>query len=167
MPQNAFISWTRNLLVSQKTTQRHLFFHPPSPFPGNFCNCISGGICIAFQFLVQLSLLYTAWSNTYSKISLEMMLRPLVTSCVKDYKGHSLVQTSFAELPNMVSTFSLAVEVEAVTHVWIASRSDRFNELATKSEKWNAKPDGRHPPLKTPVGALPWTCRSEGKWPSR
>ena len=22
--------------------------------------------------------------------------------------------------------------------------------------------DGRHPPLKTPVGVLPWTCRSEG-----
>ena len=48
----------------------------------------------------------------------------------------------------------------------------RFNELATKSEKWNGKPrlecvDGRHPPSKTPVGVLPWTCRSEGKRPSR
>ena len=45
----------------------------------------------------------------------------------------------------------------------------RFSELATKSEKWNGKPrlecvDGRHPPPKTPVGVLPWTCRSEGKW---
>ena len=28
------------------------------------------------------------------------MLRPLATSCAKDYKGHSLVQTSFTELPN-------------------------------------------------------------------
>ena len=48
----------------------------------------------------------------------------------------------------------------------------RFNELATKSEKWNGKPrlecvDSRHPPSKTPVRVLPWTCRSEGKWPSR
>ena len=39
------------------------------------------------------------------------------------------------------------------------------------SEKWNGKPrlecvGGRHPPSKTPVGLLPWTCRSEGKWPS-
>jgi len=39
----------------------------------------------------------------------------------------------------------------------------RFNELA--KIKWNGKPrlecvDGRHPPLKTPVGVLPWTCRS-------
>ena len=43
----------------------------------------------------------------------------------------------------------------------------RFNELATKSEKWNGKPrvvcvDNRHPPSKTPVGVLPWTRRSEG-----
>ena len=50
--------------------------------------------------------------------------------------------------------------------------SHRFNKLATKSEKWNGKPrldcvDGRHPPSKTPVGILPWTCRSEGKRPSR
>ena len=27
--------------------------------------------------------------------------------------------------------------------------------------------DGRHPPSKTPVGVPLWTCRSEGKWPSR
>ena len=30
---------------------------------------------------------------------------------------------------------------------------------------WNV--DGRHPPSKTPVGVLPWTCRSEGKRPNR
>ena len=36
MPQNAFFPQTCDL-VSQKMTQRH-FFHPPSPFPGNFCN---------------------------------------------------------------------------------------------------------------------------------
>ena len=29
-----------------------------------------------------------------------MTLRPLATSCAKDYKGHSLVQTSFTEPPN-------------------------------------------------------------------
>ena len=50
MPQNALFLRTRDLLVSQKTTQRHFFFHPTSPFPSNFCNCISGGICIASQF---------------------------------------------------------------------------------------------------------------------
>ena len=35
-------------------------------------------------------------------------------------------------------------------------------------KKWNGKPglkcvNCRHPLLKTPVGVLPWTCRSEGK----
>ena len=44
----------------------------------------------------------------------------------------------------------------------------RLNELATESGKWNGKSrlecvDGRHPSSKTPVGVLPWTCRSEGK----
>ena len=69
-----------------------------------------------------------------------------------------------------VSTSTLTMEVEAATHAlrWIASRGEsdhtshhphRFNDLATKSEKWNGKPrlecvDGRHPPWKTPVGVL-------------
>ena len=44
-------------------------------------------------------MLYTAWSNAYSEISLEVTLWPL-TSYVEDYKGHSLVQTSFTEPPN-------------------------------------------------------------------
>ena len=34
------------------------------------------------------------------EIGLEVTLRPLATSCVNDYKGHSLVQTSFTEPPN-------------------------------------------------------------------
>ena len=83
-----------------------------------------------------------------------------------------------------VSTFSLTMEVEAVTYAlrWIASRGDSQTthaiiltdtmSLLQKSEKWNGKPrleciDGRHPPSKTPVGVLPWTCRNEGKRPSR
>ena len=42
------------------------------------------------------------------------------------------------------------------------------HEQEGKCEKWNGKPrlecvDGRHPPWKTPVGLLPWTCGSEGK----
>ena len=32
-----------------------------------------------------------------------MMLQPLVTSCTEDYKGHSLVQTSFTELPSSMT----------------------------------------------------------------
>ena len=76
------------------------FFHSPPPFPCNFCKCNNNGIFTASQFYVQLLLLYTVCSNAYSEISLEVMLPPLVTSCVKDYKGHSLVQTSFTKPPN-------------------------------------------------------------------
>ena len=39
-----------------------------------------------------------------SQIGPEVTLRPLATSCAKDYKGHSLVQTSFTELPNLHDT---------------------------------------------------------------
>ena len=42
-------------------------------------------------------------TNTYSEISSEVTLQPLVTSCTKDYKGHSLMQTSFTELPNITT----------------------------------------------------------------
>jgi len=54
MPPNAFFPRIRDLLVSQKATQRPPFPpHPPSPFPGNICNCNSGGICTALQFVKQ------------------------------------------------------------------------------------------------------------------
>ena len=41
-----------------------------------------------------------------------------------------------------------------------------FNELATKSERWNGKPslervNGRHSPSETPVGVLLITCQSK------
>ena len=87
---------------AEKRRKDTSFFHPPSPFPRNFCNCNSGGICTASQFYVQLSLLYTVWSNAYSEIGREVTLRPLATSCAKDNKGHSLMQTSFTEPPNTV-----------------------------------------------------------------
>ena len=68
-----------------------------------------------------------------------------------------------------VSASSLTMEVEAVTHAfrWIQP-PHISNGLATKNEKWNGKPrleyvNDRHPPSNTPVGVLPWACRSEAK----
>ena len=45
-------------------------------------------------------------------------------------------------------------------------------QSTTKGEKRNEKPrlacvNVRHSPSKSAVGVPPWTCRSEGKWPSR
>ena len=37
----------------------------------------------------------------------EATLRPLMTSCAKDYKGHLLMQTSFTEPPNSFQRESL------------------------------------------------------------
>ena len=94
-----FFPQTHNLLVRQKKTQT-LFptLHPLSLVI--FDNYNSCGIFTASQFYVQLPLLYTAWSNPYAEIGPEVTLQPLAISCVKDYKGHSLVQTSFTEPPN-------------------------------------------------------------------
>ena len=102
MPQNAFLGGqTHDLVVSQKMMQP-LFPHPLPPFPSIFCKWSNGCICTASKFEVQLPLLYTAWSNAYSEIGPEVTLWPLVTSCTKDYKGHSLVQNSFTAPPNTV-----------------------------------------------------------------
>ena len=48
----------------------------------------------------------------------------------------------------------------------------RLSELSTERKKWNGKTklecvDGRHPTSKTPVGVLPSTYRSEGRWSCR
>ena len=48
---------------------------------------------------VWLSLIILAWPCAVD-VAL-MQLWPFVTSCMKDYKGHSLMQTSFSELPSM------------------------------------------------------------------
>ena len=81
--------------------------------------------------------------------------------------------------PYTGSTSSLTMEVEAVTHAlrWIATRGDRRTthtillrdsvSLLQKVKSGSGKPrlecvDGRHPPSKTNVGVLPWTCWSEG-----
>ena len=53
-------------------------------------------------------MLYTARSNAYSEIVPEVTLRPLATSCAKDCKGHSLVQTSFTEPPNIATRLGVS-----------------------------------------------------------
>ena len=63
---------THDLLISQETMQKHFLFHPPSPFPWNFCKHNSSGICTASQFYMTLPLLQTMWTYIYSGISLEV-----------------------------------------------------------------------------------------------
>ena len=52
MPKTACFSTNLRFYGQPKNNAKTLFFHPPSLFPGNFCNCNSGGI------------IYTVWTNT-------------------------------------------------------------------------------------------------------
>ena len=45
-----------------------------------------------------------------------MTLRPLTTSCAKDYTGHSLVQTSFTEPPNRAQIFFAKQKLDVLAH---------------------------------------------------
>ena len=114
---------TRDLLVSQKTTQRHFFstLHPLSPV------IFATATVVTFVLLrsskVQLPLLYTACSNAYSEIDPEVTLRPLATSCTKDYKRHSLAQSSFTEPPNNFKGFK-------------AGRVDILSLMCMDSGRW-------------------------------
>ena len=109
MLQNAFFLRTRDLLVSQKTMQRHFFFVQPSvPFPRYFwqlqqywhlyCFAILGSTSTVIHRVKQL--LLRNWPGS--------ALQPLVTSLLKDYKAHSLQQTSFAESPISLELFYFA-----------------------------------------------------------
>ena len=89
-----FFPRTRDLLVSQKTTQRHFLstLHPLSPVI----------FATAFVLLRNSRFNFHCYTqhNAYSEIGPEVTLPPLAISCAKDYKGYSLVQTSFTEPPN-------------------------------------------------------------------
>ena len=73
------ISW------SAEKRYEYTFFHPPSLFLGNCCNCNCVSICTAWQFWVKLHLLYTALTNACSEIG------PEVTAATfRDFLGERL-----------------------------------------------------------------------------
>ena len=96
---------------SAKKWCKDTFFPPSIPFPQQFLQLQQCWHLYCFAILIQLPLLYTVWSSAYSKTALEETLQPLTTSCVKDYKGHSLMQTIFTEPP----------QKEMQTHCWEVS----------------------------------------------
>ena len=89
---------TRDLLVSQKTTQRHFIFtlHPLSTV------LFATATVLAFVLLRNSSFSFHCYSVKQHLLRNQpgSALRPLTTSLLKDYKAHSLQQTSFAESPN-------------------------------------------------------------------
>ena len=98
MPQNAFFPRTHDLLVSQKNDAKTLFptLHPLSP------------VIFATATVLTFVLLRNSRFNfpCYTQRRMQRLLRnrpgsDAATFCAKDYKGHSLAQTSFTEPPNM------------------------------------------------------------------
>ena len=100
MPQNTFFLWTRDLLVSQKTTQRHFIFilHPLSTV------IFATTTVLAFVLLRTSSFNFHCYTQREATPTQKSARKCAATShdffAVKDYKAHSLEQTSFAESPN-------------------------------------------------------------------
>ena len=89
MPQNAFFLRTRNLLVSQKTMQRHFIFtlHPLSTV------IFATTTVLAFVLLRNSSFNFHCYTQREERLLRNRpgsALRPLATSLLKDYKVHSL-----------------------------------------------------------------------------
>ena len=102
MPQDAFFH-ELTIFWWAKNDTKTFFSHPPSPFPGNFCNCNSGGVLLCnsrFKFHC-----YTQHEATPTqKLARKWRCNLSWLLMQKDYKGHSLVQTSFTEPPNKYTT---------------------------------------------------------------
>ena len=101
MPQNTFFPHEIVIIWSAKKWCKDTLFstlHPPSPVI--FATATVAAFVLLHNSRFNFHCYYTARSNAYSEIGPEVTLWPLATSCAKDYKGHSLVQSSFTEPPN-------------------------------------------------------------------
>ena len=91
------------------------FLHPLSHFPSNTCKCNSSSSCSSSNSSSSIAILGSTSIVTHSvnqcllknqpgsgscKSARKWQLQPFATSCMKDYEGQSLMQTSLAELPN-------------------------------------------------------------------
>ena len=96
MAEIFFYPWTCDLLVSWKMIQRHFFSHPPSPFP---CNCFANATVVPFVLLHNSRFnfhCYTQQGPALSQKSAQKwQLQPFCKSCMKDYKGDTVVQRGY------------------------------------------------------------------------
>ena len=98
---NAFVPCTRDLLVSGKRCKLRHFL----PILHHLSSVILANVTVVAVVLLRNSRYnfhcYTQReANATQKSARKWQLRHFETSCSKDYKGHSLVQTSFTEPPN-------------------------------------------------------------------
>ena len=134
-----------------------------------YCERFSTRISLVTSPLTQDLIAYTDGSVTKDQPGWGFAVKQSATTIHKDGAAHT------------VSTCSLTImEVDARNHpCWTASRGDSQTTHAIiltdsmslpQKVEWEPRLEcvnGWYPPSKTPVGVLPWTCRSERKWPSR
>ena len=101
MPQNAFFLRTRDLLVSQKMTQRHFLstLHPLSTV------IFATATALAFVLRRDSRFNFHCYTQRKATPTQKSARKCAATSCAKDYKAHSLGQSSFAESPNIHSVY--------------------------------------------------------------
>ena len=83
-----------------KIDAKTLFFPPSIPFPRLFLQLQQYWHLYCFAILGSTSIVIHSVKQRLLRNRPGSALRPLATSCAKDYKAHSLQQTSFAESPN-------------------------------------------------------------------
>ena len=91
---------TCTLLVSQTTMQRHLFSIQHHLFPIMLANATVVAFVLHRNSRFNFHCYTQREAMSTQKWAQKWQLRPFVTSCVKDYEGHLLIQTSFTKLPN-------------------------------------------------------------------
>ena len=83
-----------------KNDAKILFFPPSIPFPRQYLQLQQYWYLYCFVILGSTSTFIHSVKQRLLRNRPGSALRPLATSCAKDYKAHSLQQTSFAESPN-------------------------------------------------------------------
>ena len=99
-PKRIFPPYEFAIFWSAKQRRKDTFFPPSIPSPRYFLQLQQSWHLYCFAILGSTS---TVIHSVYIRNRPGSALRPLATSCAKDYKAHSLQQTSFAKSPNTVS----------------------------------------------------------------
>ena len=131
MPQNAFFLRTCDLLASQKTMQRHFFstLHPL------FAVIFATATVLAFVLLHDSRFNFHCYTQREAMPAKKSARKCAATSCAKDYKALSLLQTSFAESPNR----SRPAGVAQSRHSFVGGTVIPVNKKAEKASEMPIK----------------------------
>ena len=113
-----------------KNDAKTLFFTPPIPFPWYFLQLQQYWHLQCFAILGSTSTVIHNVKQHLLRNQPGSGLRPLATSYAKDYKAHSLQQTSFAESPNTLLLTEGKIQLPKAL-IWHSSLSTWNNNCNT------------------------------------